>query len=283
MAKTKILCIDDTPDQIIDTSVNTTLKQILEGIYKLTPYEVVFETLGEEGIDAAKKDNNIKLVLLDIEFTRQKKQGDEIAKDLIKNRPELKVIVLTRVTKTGTKISLGHKRNVIHYVVKKELSSTDTQGKLKNLSRAVIEDCENKGWHLEYDGMETITLSMGEKSFGINIPITAKQAIQDCISSPNRPVSVALASDQLNKAHNMINNNAREGTDWNTWGILTKESCAKGQLKLVIGSVVPLSDPRIPKNPYVTKSQFEKFKKDIEERLDLIEKALNFKSPQKNK
>ncbi|MEK7846335.1 MAG: response regulator, partial [Nitrospinota bacterium] len=102
MAKTKILCIDDTPDQIIDTSVNTTLKQILEGIYKLTPYEVVFETLGEEGIDAAKKDNNIKLVLLDIEFTRQKKQGDEIAKDLIKNRPELKVIVLSRDSRTGT-------------------------------------------------------------------------------------------------------------------------------------------------------------------------------------
>lgn len=283
MSKTKILCIDDTPDQKIEGS-NQSLRQIVEDIYKTSSYKVIFETDGEKGIGLT-TDNNIKLVLLDIEFTRQEKQGDKIAKALIKGRPELKVIVLSRDSRTGTKISLGHKRNVVHYVVKKELSSTDTQRKLKNLSQAVIKDYENKGWHLEYDGMETITLSMGEKSFGINIPITAKQAIHDCISSPNKPVSIILASDQLNKAHNMINNNVREGTDWNTWGILTKEGCAKGQLKLVIGSIsiVPLKTSRTPKDPYILQSQFEKFKKDIEERLALIEKALNFKSPQKIK
>lgn len=259
----KILCIDDLPDKIIEGS-SSSLRGVLQNIYSSSPYGVIFETNGEKGIRTARKDNDIRMVLLDIEFTQQRKQGDELVKDLLRVRPELKVIVLTRKTETGDKISFGHKKNVVHYVIKKEISSPDIQKKLRNLSCTIIEDYENKNWQLEYDGKETITLSKGKESFGVNIPITAKQAIQDCISSPNRPVNVTLPSDQLNKAHNMINNNVRDGTDWKTWGILTKEGCAKGQLKLVIGSVVSLPTARTPKDPYVTQSQFEKFLKDFE-------------------
>jgi len=251
----KILCIDDEPDA--PKIANKTLRQILHDIYNTSPYEVIFETNGDKGIEIAGSDKETKLVLLDVEFKKQKKQGDMIAKELLKVRPELKVIVLTRFTETGKKISFGHKRNVVHYVIKEETASPDIQNKVKNLSHAIIEDYENKGWQLEYDSPETITLYNGKESYGINIPITAQEALGNCIQSPNSPVSLS-DSYNLNKAHNMINNNVREGTGWKTWGILTREGCAKGQLKLVVG----------------TQSQFEMFMKEINDRLSKIEERL---------
>ncbi|MBC8359423.1 MAG: hypothetical protein H8E54_10840 [Candidatus Aminicenantes bacterium] len=256
-----ILCIDDEPDA--PKIANKTLRQILHDIYNTSPYEVIFETNGDKGIEIAGSDKDTTLVLLDVEFKKQKKQGDMIAKELLKVRPELKVIVLTRFTETGKKISFGHKRNVVHYVIKEETASLDIQNKVKNLSHAIIEDYENKDWQLEYNSPETITLSNGKESYGINIPITAQGAIADCIKSPNRPVSLS-ESFNLNKAHNMINNNVKEGTDWKTWGILTREGCAKGQLKLMIGSVISSQAHQTPKDPYVTQSQFEMFMKDFE-------------------
>jgi len=268
----KILCIDDEPDA--PKIANKTLRQILHDIYNTSHYEVIFETNGDKGIEIAGSDKETKLVLLDVEFKKQKKQGDMIAKELLKVRTELKVIVLTRFTETGKKISFGHKRNVVHYVIKEETASPDIQNKVKNLSRAIIEDYENKGWQLEYDSPETITLYNGKESYGINIPITAKQAIIDCMKSPNKPVSLS-ESFNLNKAHNMINKNVLEATDWKTWGIITKEGCAKGQLKLMIGSVISSPAHQTPKDPYVTQSQFEVFMKEINDRLGKIEQTLN--------
>ena len=256
-----ILCIDDEPDA--PKIANKTLRQILHDIYDSSTYDVIFETDGDKGIEIAKSDKETKLVLLDVEFKKQKKQGDKIAKELLKVRPGLKVIVLTRKTETGKKISFGHKRNVVHYIVKNDISSLDVQTKVKNLSRAIIEDYENKGWQLIYEGPETIILDNGKESYGINIPITAQEALGNCIQSPNSPVSLS-DSFNLNKAHNMINNNVREGTGWKTWGILTREGCAKGQLKLMIGSVISSQAHQTPKDPYVTQSQFEVFMKDFE-------------------
>ena len=274
-----ILCIDDEPDA--PKIANKTLRQILHNIYNTSPYDVIFETNGDKGIEFAGSDKETKLVLLDVEFKKQKKQGDMIAKELLKVRPELKVIVLTRFTETGKKISFGHKRNVVHYVIKEEIASLDIQNRLKNLSHAIIEDYENKDWQLEYNSPETITLYNGKESYGINIPITAQEALGDCIQSPNSPVSLS-DSFNLNKAHNMINNNVREGTAWKTWGILTRESCAKGQLKLVVGSVVSSPTHQTPKDPYVRQSQFEMFMKGINDRLGKIERTLNRMSPSDN-
>ena len=256
-----ILCIDDEPDA--PKIANKTLRQILHNIYDSSTYDVIFETNGDKGIDIAGSDKDTKLVLLDVEFKKQKKQGDMIAKELLKVRPELKVIVLTRFTATRKKISFGHKRNKVHYVIKEEMSSPDIQKRLRNLSQAIIEDYENKGWQLAYDGQETITLSKNNESFGINVPLTAKGAITDCIQAPNRPVPLSEAFN-LNKAHNMMNNNVRKGTDWKTWGILTREGCAKGQLKLMIGSVISSQAHQTPKELYVKQSQFEMFMKDFE-------------------
>lgn len=267
-----ILCIDDEPDA--PKIANRTLRQILHDIYDTSPYEVIFETNGDKGIEIAGSGKDIKLVLLDVEFKKQKKQGDTIAKELLKVRPELKVIVLTRFTETGKKISFGHKRNVVHYVIKEEIASLDIQNKVKNLSHAIIEDYENKDWQLEYNSPETITLYNGKESYGINIPITAQGAIADCIKSPNRPISLS-ESFNLHRIHNMINKNVREGTGWKTWGILTREGCAKGQLKLMIGSVISSSAHQTPKDPYVTQSQFEMFMKGINDRLGKIEQTLN--------
>ncbi len=275
----KILCIDDEPDA--PKIANKTLRQILHDIYNTSPYEVIFETNGDKGIEIAGSDKETKLVLLDVEFKKQKKQGDMIAKELLKIRPELKVIVLTRFTETGKKISFGHKRNVVHYVIKEETASPDIQNKVKNLSHAIIEDYENKDWQLEYDSPETITLYNGKEFYGINIPITAQEALGNCIQSPNSPVSLS-DSFNLNKAHNMINNNVREGTGWKTWGILTREGCAKGQLKLMIGSVISSPDHQTPKDPYVTQSQLEIFMKGINDRLGKIEQTLNRMSASDN-
>jgi len=267
----KILCIDDEPDA--PKIANRTLRQILHDIYNTSPYDVIFETNGDKGIEIAGSDKENRLVLLDVEFKKQKKQGDMIAKELLKVRPELKVIVLTRFTETGKKISFGHKRNVVHYVIKEEIASPDIQNKVKNLSHAIIEDYENKGWQLEYDSPETINLYNGKESYGINIPITAQGAIADCIKSPNRPVSLS-ESYNLHRIHNMINNNVREGTGWKTWGILTREGCAKGQLKLMIGSVISSPAHQTPKDHYVMQSQFEMFMKEINDRLGKIEQRL---------
>jgi len=80
MARKKILCIDDTPDA--PEIGGKRLSEVLENIYKPSPYQLIFEANGEEGIEAARDDGNIELVLLDVEFKRQKKQGDVIANDL---------------------------------------------------------------------------------------------------------------------------------------------------------------------------------------------------------
>lgn len=68
----KILCIDDEPDA--PKIANKTLKQILHDIYNTSPYEVIFETNGDKGIEIAGSDKETKLVLLDVEFKKQKKQ-----------------------------------------------------------------------------------------------------------------------------------------------------------------------------------------------------------------
>jgi len=274
MSNIKILCIDDTPDEVIDTSNNVSLKQVLQSIYKSLPYKLIFEKYGEKGIEIAKNDSNIKLVLLDVEFKKQEKQGDKIAGDLLKVRPELKVIVLTKIVPSakgrgrGIKISLGSKNNIIHYIVKKELSSPAIQEKLKNLSRAVINDYTNKNWTIRYDDIGVINLTNKQikREYEINIPSTSEPALLECMKSPNKPVSLPTTYGRnLSRVHNTVNNNVREGTDWNTWGILTKEGCAKGHLKLLIGLVVPLPTSGTPKkDPYVTQSQFEKFMKEFE-------------------
>lgn len=279
---TKILCIDDTPDKPeID---NRSLEQTLRDIYKDSSYKVIFERQAKKGIEIAKKDNNVKLVLLDIIFDGQgaEYQGDEVAKRLLEVRPDLKIIVLTRVEpvrkkKKGCKlkkISFGYKPNVVHYVVKKELSTANIQQKFKNLSYAIINDYDNENWQIAYAGECAVNLTNlhTKKTFGINIPITLEKALIECMKSPNKPVELPIGSS-LARVHSRINEYVIEKTDWNTWGILSNEGCAKKHLKLVIGSVEPFQILSTPKDPYLTRSEFNSL---LNEKLKIFrEKIIN--------
>ncbi|WKZ15477.1 MAG: response regulator [Candidatus Jettenia caeni] len=267
--KGKILCIDDTPDA---PEINgQTLKEILSKIYTSSPYQVIFKTDGEKGIEAVRTDDYVKLVLLDVEFKRQKKQGDTIADNLAELNPHVKVIVLTRKDERGSKISFGWKDNVVHYIVKKELSDLHIQKRFRNLCSAIIEDYNNKNWTIEYAGPGTVNLfnSQINNTYGIDIPGNFESALLECMNSLNKPVN--LQRDDLSRIHNRINENIMEGTEWNTWGVLSKENCAKGQLRLVIGSVRPFQSTSSQKDPYITRSEYyeelEKLREYLEEEI----------------
>jgi hypothetical protein len=219
------------------------------------------------------------LVLLDVEFNK-KIEGPEIADKLQAKATNTKIIVLTRIDDKGKKISFGWKPNVVHYVLKKALSNAQVSQKLRNLSKAIIEDYENKNWVIEYAGACTINLTnkLTQRTYGIDIPSSMDNVIKLAIASPNKPVINPGGSTpgketvaSLNKVLNTINSKVLEETDWNTWGILSREKCAKGQLRLVIGNP---SAESIASRPYVIRSDFEKFKKDVETRLTLIEQTL---------
>ncbi len=275
----KILCIDDTPDEKLASGLS--LKETAKNIFKDTSYEVIFKKSGNEGVKTASGDMEIKLVLLDVEFNKRV-EGPQIADELQKKAPLVKVIVLTRVDDKGNKISFGWKPNVVHYVLKRDISMSNLQIKLKSLCEAIIEDYTNKNWGVKYnDGSDAIILTntKTEQCYGIDIPLTSKPALLKCMQEPNCPVDLPTEEfgKNLNKVHNSINEKVLEGTEWNTWGILTREGCAKGQLKLVIGSVAGASVPESQKDTYILKSEFEEFKKEIESRLAKIEQTLNFK------
>lgn len=286
----KILCIDDAPNQYIDeeskdgSSIKDapSLMEVINNIFRDSPYQIIFKETGDEGVKAAAKDAEIKLVLLDVLFPNQEMEGPEIAEELQKKAPHVKIVVLTSVDEKGKKISFGHKPNVVHYIIKKELLNAQVFQKLRNLSKAIIEDYDNKNWEIEYLGKKLGVINLHNKitqeTFGINIPEKVEKHLLKCMNYPNKPVLLLEISD-LSKVHEKVNTNVLEGTQWKTWGILSKDGCGKGQLKLVVGSVVPATNMSGPEDFYVLQSQFSKFKKDIEERLVSVEKALKLKVP----
>lgn len=287
MAKKKILCIDDTPEAPeID---GKTLKDTLKNIYDSSHYQVIFETDGERGIETVKNDHDIKLILLDVEFKRQKKQGDRIADELLNVNTGIKIIVLTRKDIRGKKISFGSKDNVVHYVLKKELSNQRIQKCLKNLTIAVIEDYYNKTWQLEYregSGGDVLCLRNTNRledypinTFTINISDEYLPAIRECIQNPNEPVDIScrVAGKKQNRILNLVNSQVRNITDWNIWGILTREGCARAHIRLLIGTVI-LARPTFEGDiPYVTRREFNNFRDEINSKLDELKNRLESK------
>jgi CheY-like chemotaxis protein len=276
----KILCIDDTPEEILLSGLS--LKDTIEHIFKDSNYQMLFAKTGNEGIQRANTDDEIKLVLLDIDFNK-KILGPQIADELNKTAPYLKIIVLTRLDDKGKKISFGWKQNVVHYVLKKEISVVNIQIKLRNLCHAIIDDFTNKNWDIKYintSDVIVITNTKTKESYGIDIPLTAKPALIKCMKYPNTPVDIPTKEfgKNLNKVHNIVNENVLKGTDWKTWGILSRQRCAKGQLRLVVGKVTGISSETNDEDAYISKSQFEQFKKAVESRLDIIEQALKLKN-----
>jgi len=275
-----ILCIDDNPKELLPNANGKSLKDVLNAIYK-NKYKIIFRMNGKDGIKrASSKNKDIKLILLDIDF-KGKYDGPEIANKLFEQAPWAKVIVLTRIDDRGEKIRFGFKENVVHYVVKRKLP--DIQSKLKNLSQAIIKDYGNQNWEIEYDETaRAIHLTRNSKTYSVDIPPSMQKVIElvtrkpnECVTNPGGSTPGAGVQASLNKVINSINNKVLEKTNWNMWGILTQEGCARGQLKLVIGSVKKnvSSQTNIP-NLYVTQSQFDKFKKDVLGEIDSIKREL---------
>ncbi|MCR4342889.1 MAG: response regulator [Patescibacteria group bacterium] len=289
MAKKKILCIDDTPEA--PEICGKKLKEILESVYKLSPYKIIFETNGEKGIEEARNDGNIELVLLDVEFKRQKKQGDIIAKELLSVRPDLKIIVLTREDDRGKKISFGWKSNVILYVLKKELDSPSNQNRLRNLSTAVIEDYYNDTWELEYrkEAKGSIIYLRNPKrlidnkinSYTVNVPYDYEKVIIKCMQASKEPVDISdVVGAGKHKIINNVNSRILDTTGWNTWGILTKEGCGQAQVRLLIGNVLlpkPTKDEVSKSTSYVTQAEFECFRNEMSTKLDELKRFLDSK------
>lgn len=280
----KILCIDDMPDQVLSDD-GKSLRQILTEVFKPTSYELVFKTTSKEGIQAAMSDPAIKLVLLDIQFYG-KAEGPEIATALGAHAPHLKIIVLTSVDEKGKKISFGWKPNVVNYVLKADIDKYIVLQQLQNLAKAVMEDYENKHWEVEFVSTGTINLkhSVSSKSYGINFPSSMDDAMKAAIAAPNAPIANPGGSmggmrgeSALNKVLNIVNDRVLNGTGWNTWGILSREQCAKGQFKLVIGSVASSSSAPPAGSSYVLSSVFGKYKEDMEKRLRAMEQIIRSK------
>ncbi|MEK6646750.1 MAG: hypothetical protein AABY84_08780, partial [Candidatus Firestonebacteria bacterium] len=100
-------------------------------------------------------------------------------------------------------------------------------------------------------------------------------ALVKCMESPNKPVYLPEATiNKLPRIHSRINENVMEKSNWNTWGILSKENCAKGQLKLVVGSVKPFPITNTPENPYITRSEYYEELEKLEEEINIIKEKL---------
>ncbi len=241
MGSKKVLCIDDTPEEILSSGM--TLKQALEKTFRVTGYRVLFKKTPEEGVQTALEDRSVSLVFLDIIF-EGRAEGSRIADEIYRDRPDLKVLVLTRVDERGKKISFGWKPNVVHYVVKNELSSEGFLEKLRSLSVAIIEDYTNRRWELSYNNSAlTLRHTLTGFTCGVDIPPSMTEAIRRAIANPDAIIDNPGSSTQggtlyasLNKLINTINSKVLEATNWQTWGILTREGCAKGQFKLLVGS-----------------------------------------------
>lgn len=289
MIKGKILCIDDDPDELIETS-HKSLTDTVSDIFE--DYEVFFETTGQAGLERVEKDQDIKLILLDIEFAGQEMQGSEIADNLHKINPHLKIIVLTKFEDTGQKRRFGWKPNVVGYIVKKDISDPGNRKLLSNLAEGIIEDPDNRKWEISLDtDLKKVTVSQGKKSYSFSIPRSERKwlLLEACANNPNEWINSydiegftqleAQYPEYVNKEVYDINKTVIKKTDWRTWGILDTSREAPGSAKLVIGNVkIDKEDTATYKRPakqFITAVEFEKYKKHVESRLRKLEERIN--------
>lgn len=295
MSKGTILCIDDMPNLIVESSKQS-LQESVRDIFSEFPYDVIFQTTGEKGLCYVEKNKGaVKLVLLDINFegTGQKMQGSEIADKLMLINPYLKIIILTSIEDTGKKRSFGWKANVAGYIVKKDIADAGNIQLLRNLSKSLIEDPDNKRWilHLDTDNKK-VTLQSDAERYSFSIPRSPRKwlLLEACANNPNECVGSfdiegfidleAQYPEYVNKEVSGINEIVIKKTGWRLWGILSTDCDTKSSAKLVIGDV-KIDESETPsykrlEKPYVTRAYFEDYRKQIEERLKNLEQEINF-------
>ncbi len=246
----KILCIDDIPECEIG---NTTLKKCLATMFK-GKFEVIFEKRPEKAYEIIRKDADIKLIFLDVDFAGDP-LGPEIADNIKSIDPELRVIVLTTIDSHGAKVRFGKKPNVAKYVTKQELEKDIIKTRVTNLANGLIEDPDNKNWIMEFDdARETITMETPANGFKkiFNLPSKSKRKaiflLYACTERPNvclQSIDMRGFVDNpndnyakyINEVVYEVNKTVREATEWRTWGVLDSLSCGKSAVKLVIGKI----------------------------------------------
>lgn len=287
----KILCIDDVPDEIIGDSA---LREILTSMF-VGNYEVLFEEAPRKAYDLLKRDKEIKLVFLDLDFGGDF-LGSEIA-DVIKSiNPAIRIIVLSAINRQGEKIRFGKKDNVKKYVVKDELKSDLIRARIANLGEALIEDPLNAQWSFKLDDeRKTITMANANRQYQKTFSVSVKhkeKALSVLYSCSRKPNECLQAEDIDGFVEDPLDNNAqifseivyeinkvvRKATEWMTWGILDTSHCGKGAAELVIGKV--MSDSTSDKNS-VDSLESMAMRREIDEiknRLEKLEKLIAIKN-----
>lgn len=289
--KGNILCIDDIPEDEIETS-GKSLTDTINDIFNGFPYKIIFSTSGIEGLEIVNNNKDIKLVLLDIQFDGQEMQGSAIADNLFIINPKLKIIVLTKLEGTGERRRFGWKPNVVGYIIKKDIANPGNRKLLRNLSEAVIDDPENKKWILYLDtDKKKVTLVKENERSEFSIPRSQRKwlLLEACSNNPNKCISSfdiedfikleAQYPNYVNKEVSQINETVLKKTGWRTWGILDTNCPEQSSVKLIVGKV-EIDKEKIPTykksiNKIITMTQFEDYKKVVEERFKRIEEEIN--------
>lgn len=156
--------------------------------------EVFFAKNGENGIFTLKIDelNEIKLVLLDIEFPGQRMEGSQIFEEIKSLRPDLPIVILTKHD-SYTEFEEFQERGASDYIVKNTLERKTK--KLTNWLKESLSDPQNTKYTLCLNPvtnricyMDIIDNKSGNSMLKrrkkLTIPV--KKIIIDCSRSPNR-------------------------------------------------------------------------------------------------
>lgn len=235
----KILCIDDEPEELF---AGSSLRQQLEKLFG-KKYGFLLEEDPEKAYELLHESSDIKVVLLDIEFSGDP-MGSEIADTIYRMRPDIKIIVLTIRDHRGSKISLRQKKNVWEYFVKMDLEHAQGRIGLYNLVSCLTDDPLNKKWRLKLF-YEDRKLVLSHPGLDIVEEITLRNVddintLSACLKHPGQCVNIIdiQQSDdfQLAKIVNRVNKRVRGALGWRSWGILDSKRCADNEVRILSGN-----------------------------------------------
>lgn len=235
----EILCIEDEPEELFG---NATLYQWLDKLFGKR-YGFLLEQDPEKAYDLLHESPDIKVVLLDIEFSGEP-LGSEIADTIYRMRPDIKIIVLTIKDHKGARISLRQKKNVWEYFVKMDMEHAQGRVGLYNIAKGLIEDPYNMNWRIRLVP-EDRKMVLSNPVIDIVEEISFRNiddinTVASCLEHPGKCINIIdieKSSDyQLAKIVSRVNSRIRDALGWRTWGILDSKRCADNELRVLIGS-----------------------------------------------
>lgn len=279
----KILCIDDQYDgekygKPSEKNPDNSLGGWLHHIFG-NEYSLLLEKEPEKAYELIKTDENIEVVLLDIEFDGDP-LGRVIAKNILDLRPDIKIVVLTTVDERGRRISLNQLKNIWYYFIKADLATDIGSDHLYGIVRGLLEDPYNEKWEVDF-APEDKRITIRHNEYGVEEHMTFKNddqlnTIGTCLLDIGKCVDIVEIPEKsdnygLSRVVNAVNDRIIRASGYRTWGILNSRICAKGAVKIFLGSS--------PKNEQVDYSpsvleEVEALKKyiiDLEKRVVALE------------